>query len=400
MKMTAPQVAAIEIAGSLLGTTLYVLWQNSNRLGIEWDKLGISWDTFQKAYGLGLPVKPLDDVKDLQEQLKTLTEKSWTTRVEVQDMGILKEQIEELERAKRGLQGLGAADEATKERGQIVTEAVVEGGGRKRITDAVLAATAPPESAEVRATREKIEGYQRQLEEAEKAGLEEAANFARSMIDKLKATKEGTQAVEVRNRRTAVDRQLGLAGAGDEAQARWLRDIFEKNREKFEAQGVDMLRLGAGLTNAQDPMAEKRRKAEAESQEKAKETFEKRQTKDAEVEATVDEVERATSHAPLKDRAAQDERARVAEQEAEDLVRHIDAGTARGQGQGRDGETEAGQRAGPRLHGPGRGDHRPKSSRAGQSRPEHATRGRRPPGAQIEDRPRSPPIEPGPGHGP
>ena len=227
--LAAPQVAAVEAAASLLATTGYLVYQN--------------WGRVKHLFDDPLSPRLLEGIKDVEAALKSLTDRPWKTTLDVQDMTIAKDQLDELNRAKRGYEGLDAQTEEEKGRGELVSRSIIEGGGRKAVTEAAIAATigespAGFNSPETRKAIQEVEKLEGAAKRARAKGNEDAALELEGQASEARRVGNIDQAIAHQNRRTAVERQIGLAAQGDPAQVRWLADLHENNRDKFRAYGV------------------------------------------------------------------------------------------------------------------------------------------------------------------
>lgn len=249
-KLSATQVAILTSAASGLGTAAYLIYQN--------------WDKIKKLFDDGLSPKLIDDVESVTAKLKELTEKEWKTRVDVRDIQIAKGELDQLTKAKRGYDALNAPTQEEKDRGAAVQQAVIEGGGRPKIEEAIIAATTGQVSPEVKAVQAKMDQLDQRIKEVDVALAKaeasgnvdqvEGLTARRGMLagdrSKLADSKEGQLAAQDQNRRAAVQQQLGLAGAGDLNQLRSLMDIISKRPQKFAAQGLNPQALLKALFEA------------------------------------------------------------------------------------------------------------------------------------------------------
>jgi len=252
------------------------------------DLLYKNWGSITAALGQGIPPKIFKDVKDLEAELKALEEIKVKTSVDFNNIRAAREELQKLTAEEAAYQRLKSAkSEEQQKRSEVVSKAIIEGGGAddfasgaKNVAGAVAEATVTVESGATAKAREKLAWIDKQRA----AGNVMAAGT--SAADRTAADKNvlTLQARDTDEHKGWAQRLVGGAAEGKQLELDDLRRMFEANPQAFTNRGIDPLRFGAGLENAAPAnlFGEERRKAAEEADAKARAARDKRDQSAAE----------------------------------------------------------------------------------------------------------------------
>lgn len=238
-----------------------------------------NWSTIVSALSGGLPEKPRKDAQELKEELEKFQSIRIKTQIDYVDISNARKELAKLteeEATYNQLKGKKTAEQ--QKRGEVITQAIVEGGGAtdyessaENITR-VIADKFKQESPEVKGLKDYISERRRRIAspEVDETIKKMAAREIEGATAKLNVISEEQE----RMARSIVAR----AAAGYELEAQQLAEFFRANESRFADRGVDTLRFGTGLEMAgkENLYQQEREKLRLEQEKKAKEAEAKR----------------------------------------------------------------------------------------------------------------------------